>query len=139
MLWITRPRPHIDRTASAWLIRRFVDPDAEFGFAADAEAAQGMGGTPFDMRGVELGHHGGRCTFEALLDRYQLNDSALTEIAAMVRDVDLDLDPVRIPEALGLEAVIRGLGLTVADDHQLLALTDRIYDGLLAWIKSVAP
>lgn len=138
MLWITRPRPHIDRTASAWLIRRFVDPEAEFGFAAGAEEAEAMGGTPFDMRGVELGHHGGQCTFEALLERYQLKDPALLEIGAIVRDVDLDLDPVRTPEAFGVDAVIRGLGLTIEDDHQLLGLTDCIYDGLLAWVRSMA-
>jgi hypothetical protein len=138
MLWITRPRPHIDRTASAWLIRRFIDPDAEFDFAPDAEGAHAMGGTPFDMRGVELSHHGGRCTFETLLDRYQLKDPALLEIAAIVRDVDLDLEPVRIPEAFGVDAIIRGLGLTMEDDHQLLGLTDQIYDGLLAWARSVA-
>lgn len=138
MLWITRPRPHIDRTASAWLIRRFVDPSAEFAFAADAETAQTMGGTPFDMRGVELGHHAGNCTFDVLLERYQLSDSGLREIAAIVRDVDLDLEPARTPEAYGVDAVIRGLGLIIEDDHRLLELTDQLYDGLLAWARSVA-
>jgi hypothetical protein len=136
MLWITRPRPHIDRTASAWLIRRFVDTEATFGFAPDLAAAAALGGTPFDMRGAELGHHGGRCTFDALLDRYDLTDPALREIAVMVRDIDLDIEPVSTPEAYGLDAVLRGLALTIEDDHRLLALTDQIFDGLRAWLQS---
>jgi hypothetical protein len=135
MLWITRPHPHIDRTACAWLIRRFVDRDAAFGFAADAEAAAALGGTPFDMRGVELGHHEGRCSFETMLARYQLTDPALHEIAAMVHDADLDDDRFRSPEAPGLDAIIRGLGLVTPDDHELLRLTDRVYDGLYAWVQ----
>ena len=67
MLWVTRPKCHIDRTASAWLIRRFVDPSATFAFAPDKETAAALQGTPFDMRGVELGHHDGRCSFESIL------------------------------------------------------------------------
>jgi hypothetical protein len=135
MLWITRPHPHIDRTACAWLIRRFVDGDAAFAFAADAEAAADLGGTPFDMRGVELGHHEGRCSFETILARYRLTDPALHEIAAMVHAADLDDDRFRSPEAPGLDAIIRGLGLVTPDDHELLRLTDRIYDGLYAWVQ----
>jgi hypothetical protein len=135
MLWITRPHPHIDRTACAWLIRRFVDRDAAFAFAADAEAAAALGGTPFDMRGVELGHHEGRCSFETILDRYQLTDPALREIAAMVHAADLDDDRFGSPEAPGLDAIIRGLGLVTPDDHELLRLTDRVYDGLYAWVQ----
>ena len=135
MLWITRPHPHIDRTACAWLIRRFVDRDAVFGFAADAEAAVALGGTPFDMRGVALGHHEGRCSFETILARYQLTDPALHEIAAIVHDADLDDDRFRSPEAPGLDAIIRGLGLVTPDDLELLRLTDRIYDGLYAWVQ----
>jgi hypothetical protein len=135
MLWITRPHPHIDRTACAWLIRRFVDRDAAFAFAADAEAAAALGGTPFDMRGVELGHHEGRCSFETILVRYRLTDPALHEIAVMVHAADLDDDRFRSPEAPGLDAIIRGLGLVTPDDHELLRLTDRIYDGLYAWVQ----
>lgn len=138
MLWITRPRPHIDRTACAWLIRRFVDPTPEFRFAADQEAALEMGGTPFDMRGVELGHHGGRCSFEAFLERYRLTDPALAEIAAIVRDADLEEEPQRTPEAHGVDAIIRGLGMIIEDDLELLQLTDRIYDGLYAWSARLA-
>jgi hypothetical protein len=138
MLWITRPRPHVDRTACAWLIRRFVDPEADFGFAADAEAAIALGGTGFDMRGVELGHHEGRCSFETILARYDLTDPALHEIAAMVHDADLDDEQFRSLEAAGLDAIIRGLGLVIPDDHELLRFTGRIYDGLYAWIQGQA-
>ena len=135
MLWVTRPHPHIDRTACAWLIRRFVDREAFFAFAPDPEAARELGGTPFDMRGVELGHHEGRCSFETILHKYRLTDPALHEIAAMVHDADLDDEQFRSPEAPGLDAVIRGLGMVIENDQELLALTDRVYDGLYAWVQ----
>ena len=135
MLWVTRPRPHIDRTACAWLVRRFVDREARFAFAADPEAARVLGGTPFDMRGVELGHHEGRCSFETILHKYRLTDPALHEIAAMVHDADLDDEKFRTPEGPGLDAVIRGLGMVIENDQELLALTDRVYDGLYAWVQ----
>jgi hypothetical protein len=137
MRWVTRPRPHIDRTACAWLIRRFIDPEAELVFAADSEAARTLGGTPFDMRGVELGHHQGRCSFESFLEVYKLTDPVLREIAAIVHDADLDDEQFRSPEAPGVDAVVRGLGMVIADDLELLKLTDRIYDGLYAWNKRI--
>ena len=139
MLWVTRPRPHIDRTACAWLIRRFIDPAAEFAFAPDADGARALGGTPFDMRGVALGHHDGRCSFETILHTYQLADPALQEIAEMVHDADLDDEKFRAPESPGLDALVRGLGLVVEDDLALLALTDRLYDGLYAWVRRSLP
>jgi hypothetical protein len=135
MLWVTRPSPHVDRTACAWLIRRFIDPEATFAFALDPDGAAALGGTPFDMRGVALGHHEGRCSFETLLHTYQLRDPALDEIAAMVHDADLDDDRFRSPEAPGLDAVIRGLGLVIRDDHELLCYSERIYDGLYEWVQ----
>jgi hypothetical protein len=137
MLWVTRPHPHIDRTACAWLIRRFVDTQPSFAFVSDPESAERLGGIPFDMRGVELGHHEGRCSFESILLKYDLTDPALHEIAAMVHDADLDDEKFRSPEAPGLDAIIRGLGLVIRDDDQLLELTDRIYDGLYAWVRRV--
>jgi hypothetical protein len=135
VLWVTRPQPHIDRTACAWLIRRFIDPEANFAFAPDPESAKALGGTPFDMRGVELGHHDGGCSFETVLRRYQLTDPALHEIAAMVHDADLDDDKFRSPEAAGLDAIVRGLGLVTPDDQELLRFTHRVYDGLYAWVQ----
>ena len=135
MLWITRPRCHVDRTACAWLVRRFIDPDATFGFAPDREAARNIGGTPFDMRGVELGHREGRCSFESFLVKYNLSDRALEEIAAVVHEADVDDDRFRTPEAAGLDAIIRGLGMVIEDDLELFGLTDRIYDGLYQWFR----
>ncbi len=134
MLWVTRPRPRIDRTACAWLIRRFVDPAAVFGFAPDPAEAARLGGTPFDMPDVELGHQEGRCSFESLIHQYRLADPVLEKIAAMVHDADLRDQKFRLPEAPGLDALIRGLGMVIGDDHQLLGYTDRLYDGLYAWL-----
>jgi hypothetical protein len=138
VLWVTRPHPHIDRTACAWLIRRFIDPEATFAFAPDPEAARALGGTPFDMRGVDLGHHHGRCSFETMLHTYHLDDPALDEIAEMVHDADLDDEKFRSPEAPGLDAIVRGLGIVVPNDHELLSLTYRMYDGLYAWLQRTA-
>ncbi len=139
MLWVTRPRPHIDRTACAWLIRRFVDPEPTFAFASDADAAARLSGTPFDMRGVALGHQEGRCSSESILHEYLLDDPALREIAAMVHDADLDDERFGSPEAPGLDAVIRGLGLVIQDDHELLRATDQLYHGLYAWVRQLGP
>lgn len=135
MLWVTRPRCHVDRTASAWLIRRYVDREATFAFAADAETAGKLAGTPFDMRGVELGHHEERCSFESILHKYRLEDPALRELAAVVHEADVDDDKFHTPEAAGLDAAIRGLGLIIEDDLELFRVTDRIYDGLYAWFQ----
>jgi hypothetical protein len=135
MLWVTRPHCHVDRTTCAWLIRRFVDPDATFAFAADLATARALGGTPFDMRGVELGHHEGRCSFESILVKYRLDDRALREIADRVHEADVDDDRFHTPEAPGLDAIIRGLGMVIDDDLELFRVTSRIYDGLYAWMQ----
>jgi hypothetical protein len=135
MKWATRRRCHVDRAACAWLIRRFVDPEARFAFAPDPETASRLGGTPFDMRGVELGHHEGRCSFETILLRYGLTDPALHEIGAMVHDADLDDEKFRTPESPGLDAIIRGLGQIIEDDHELLRVAHQLYDGLYAWVR----
>jgi hypothetical protein len=116
-----------------------VDPEATFGFAADAETAEALGGTPFDMRGVELGHHEGRCSFETLLHTYHLTDPALHEIAAMIHDADLDDEKFGSPESPGLDAIVRGLGQVTPDDEELLRFTSRLYDGLYAWVQRSVP
>ncbi|MBI4501890.1 MAG: chromate resistance protein [Gemmatimonadetes bacterium] len=135
MLWVTRPRCHVDRTACAWLIRRFIDPQATFAFAPDREAAKELRGSPFDIRGVELGHHEGRCSFESFLLKYHLSDRVLEDLAAVVHEADVDDDRFRAPEAAGLDAVIRGLGMVIPDDLELFGITDRIYDGLYEWFR----
>jgi hypothetical protein len=126
--WATRAGVHVDRTASAWLIRRFVDPDAEFMFVADPDEVP-EDATPFDMRGVELSHRGGECTFEAILRRYELDDRALWEIARIVHEADLEDERFDAPEARGLDVLIRGLSM-VRSDEEMLELTGLLYDGL---------
>ncbi len=128
MIWVTRPGIHVDRAACAWLLRRFVDPGAEFIFVDDP-ADVPAGATPFDMRGVELGHHGGDCTFETILRRYDLDDPALWDVARIVHEADLDDERYDAPEAPGLDVVLRGLSMIGTDEHTL-AVTGPIFDGL---------
>ncbi len=130
MKWATRPGVHVDRAACAWLIRRFIDPAAEFVFAGDL-AAVPAGTTPFDMRGAELGHHRGRCSFETALASFDLTtDPALEEIGRVIHEADLADERYDAPAAAGLDVLIRGLTLTSGSDHDTLAVTDRIFDGL---------
>lgn len=133
MRWATRPGVHIDRSSSAWLIRRFIDPEAVFSFYADADEAP-AGVTLFDYRGVELGHHGHDCTFETLLRRYDLLDPVLWQIAAIVHEADLEDDRYDAPEAVGLDVVLRGLSM-VRDDDTVLQLTAPLFDGLYEYYK----
>jgi hypothetical protein len=119
---------HIDRAACAWLIRRFLDPDAEFVFVADP-AEVPADATPFDMRGVELGHQGGDCSFETILRRHDITDPVLWRIAEAVHEADLDDERFDAPEAPGLDILLRGLSMT-GDDEQTLAVSGRLFDGL---------
>jgi hypothetical protein len=126
--WATRSHCHIDRAACAWLIRRFIDRQAEFVFVDDADEIP-ADATPFDMRGVELGHHGGECSFETFLRRYDLVDPMLWEIAKIVHEADLADERYDAAEAPGLDVLLRGLSMT-HDDEQLLALTAPLFDAL---------
>jgi hypothetical protein len=126
--WATRSHCHIDRAGCAWLIRRFIDQEAEFVFVDDADEVP-ADATPFDMRGVELGHHGGECSFETFLRRYELADPVLWEIAKIVHEADLADERFDAPEAPGLDVLLRGLSMT-NDDEQLLALTAPLFDAL---------
>ena len=133
MRWATRTGPHVDRTACAWLIRRSIDPQAEFVFVSDPDEVP-TDATAFDMRGVELSHHGGECTFEALLRRYELEDPVLWAIARVVHEADLEDDRYDAPEARGLDVLLRGLSM-VRSDHEVLALSAPLYDGLYEYLK----
>jgi len=126
--WATRRGCHVDRAACAWLVRRFVDVDATFAFVDDPDDVPGDA-TPFDMRGVELSHHGGDCTFETMLRRFALDDPVLWEVAKVVHEADLADDCYAEPEAAGLDVVCRGLTL-VADDERVLEVTGVVFDGL---------
>ena len=130
--WATRPRPHVDRIASAWLIKRFLDPAAEFVFAAPDELPADA--IPFDMAGVEFGHQGDDCTFETLLHRSGLRDRRLTAIAEIVHEADLRDNKYPREEARGLDLVLRGLLAAVKDDHEALAQGLTLFDGLYATI-----
>jgi hypothetical protein len=126
--WATRRSLHIDRAACAWLIRRFIDAEATFVFVDDPDEVP-ADATPFDMRGVMLSHHGGGCSFETFLRRYELTDRALHQIAQIVHEADLADERYDAPEAVGLDVALRGLSLVI-DDDRLLELTGPLFDGL---------
>jgi hypothetical protein len=128
MRWATRAGIHIDRAACAWLIRRFVDRDAEFLFVGDP-AEVPADATPFDMRGVVLGHVGGDCSFETILRHFELTDPVLWRIAEIVHVADLDDDRFDAPEAAGLDVLLRGLSMT-GTDEQTLAVSGPMFDAL---------
>jgi hypothetical protein len=131
--WATRTGPHVDRTACAWLVRRFVDPEAEFVFVDDPDEVP-ADATPFDMRGVELSHHGGDCTFETILRRHELDDPVLWAIARIVHEADLEDERYDAPEARGLDVLLRGLSMVRADE-EVLELSGPLYDGLYEYYK----
>ena len=128
--WVTRPRPHIDRIASAWLIKRFIDPDAQFVFAPPAEFPRDA--IPFDAPGVELSHQGEDCTFETLLKRARLRDRRLVRLAEVVHEADLRDGKYPREEARGIDVAVRALLAASADDHQVLAQGMALFEGLYA-------
>jgi hypothetical protein len=130
--WVTRPRPHVDRIGSAWLIKRFIDPEAEFLFVPPPEFPTDA--IPFDALGAEFGHQGEDCTFETFLKRFGLRDRRLAQLAEIVHEVDLRDQKFRREEARGVDLVIRGLLATLKDDHEVLAYGMALFDGLYAAI-----
>jgi hypothetical protein len=133
MRWATRRHCHVDRAACAWLIRRFVDREAEFVFVDDLEEVP-ADATPFDMRGVELSHHGGECSFETFLRRYELDDPVLWDIARIVHEADLADERYDAPEGPGLDVLLRGLSM-IGEDEELVAVAERLFDGLYEYRK----
>ena len=133
MRWATRAGPHVDRTGCAWLIKRFIDPEAEFVFVSDPDEVP-EDATPFDIRSAELSHHEGGCTFETILRRYELDDPVLWRIGEVIHEADLEDDRFDAPEAPGLDALMRGLSM-VRPDHEVLALSAPLYDGLYEYFK----
>jgi len=136
MKWATRPGCHIDRAACAWLIQRYIDPAAAFVFVEDT-AGVPPDATPFDMRGVDLSHHAGRCSFETFLVRYRLDDPVLWDIAHIVHEADLADERYDAPEAPGLDVLLQGLVL-VRGDGDVLAIAMTLFDGLYAIRKQLA-
>ena len=131
--WVTRPRPHIDRIASAWLIRRFYDADAKFVFADTADAARK--GIPFDVLGAEFGHHGEDCTFETLMKRFGVKDRRAKVIAEIVHEADLHDGKFTRTEATGIDLAIKGLAEATPDDQDLLERGMAMFDGLYTVLK----
>jgi hypothetical protein len=141
-LWVTRPRPGVDRMASAWLIRRFIDPQARFGFAADRDAVP-EDAIPFDMFGVEFSHQGEGCTFETLCAVFGVQDSSVARLATIVHDLDLKDGKFGAPEGSTVGTLIDGLQLAHGDDETLLtqgmALFDVLYRGFAHSARSTGP
>jgi hypothetical protein len=131
--WVTRPRPHIDRIASAWLIARFHDKRARFVFSDKPETLKG--GVPFDTLGAEFGHHGEDCTFETLLKRLGIRDRKLRRIGELVHEGDLHDGKFPNEEAAGLDLSIRGLASAIADDQRLLEAGMTLFDGVYGALK----
>jgi AraC-like DNA-binding protein len=137
MKWITREHPKIDRIACPWLIRRFIDPEAEIIFVPFDRVipmSEELKAIPFDLPNVEYTHYDNQCTFDYFIKKHQLKDAALNRIAAIVRGADTDRHDFA-PQAAGLEAIFSGLAYNIKDDYQLLELGITIYDGLYSWAK----
>jgi hypothetical protein len=140
MKWVTRERPKIDRLACPWLIRRFIDTDADILYVAPKDVlsvAAKQNAIPFDIPGVELTHDGPLCSFDAFLKKYQLDDPALHALAKIVRAADTDTLE-QSPQAPGLLAITLGLGANIRDDQALLVAALPLYDALYTWCRSLS-
>ena len=139
MKWITRKNANVDRIACPWLIRKFVDKDPVFIYVPADEvlaAAEREKAIPYDVTGVELGHVDGRCSFESIMAKYNLTDSALRKLAKIVHGADVAADINIIPEASGLKAIAHGFALVHGDnDHEKIRLETPVYDALYAWCR----
>ncbi len=139
MKWVTRSHVHVDRVACPWLIKRFVDNEAEFLFVPASQVktvAEQTGAIPFDAMGqVELDHHEGRCSFESIILKYELRDPALMRLAKIIHSADVAQDIDKDPIARGLEAIAVGFGLRHPNDEENLEHQFEVYDGLYAWCR----
>lgn len=139
MKWVTRKNASVDRIACPWLVKRFIDPHAEFLFVAAqdvAAVAERESAIPFDVAGVELGHVDGRCSFESILLKYRVRDPALDRLAQIVHGADVSADLDTTPEAAGLKAIAHGFAIVHGENDQLkIALQTPLYDALYAWCQ----
>lgn len=140
MKWITRANANVDRVACPWLIKRFIDPDAEFLFVPADEVmttAEREQAIPYDVPSVELGHVDGRCSFESIIVKYRLTDPAVQRLARIVHGADISADVGVTEESAGLSAIARGFALLHGEnDHEKLRLETPMYDALYAWCQS---
>jgi hypothetical protein len=139
MKWVTRKNANVDRIACPWLIRRFIDKDAEFLFVPPEEVsavAQRERAIPYDVKGAELGHVDGRCSFESIMVKYQLTDPALQRLAGIVHGADVSADIKLVPQSAGLQAIAHGFAIAHGDnDHEKIRLETPMYDALYAWCQ----
>ncbi|MGZ3694888.1 MAG: chromate resistance protein ChrB domain-containing protein [Bdellovibrionota bacterium] len=139
MKWITRERPKIDRIACPWLIKKFVDKNAEFLYVPSNQvmkAAQEQDAIPYDVPGVELTHDGPLCSFDAFIKKYKIQDPALDHVAEIVRAADTDTLE-KSAQAPGLLAITLGLSQNIKDDHEMLKVGMVVYDALYSWAHSL--
>jgi len=140
MKWVTREYVKVDRVACPWLIEKFVDPEAQFLFVPSdrvLEVARREGAIPFDAPGIELGHHEGQCSFEAIVAKYKITDPAVQLLAQIVHGADVAEDLYGRPEAPGLKAIAEGFRhLGLADDHEMLAKEAIVYDALYGYCRT---
>ena len=137
MKWVTREYVHVDRTACPWLIKKFIDPEAEFIFAPTEkieEIVKTQGAIPFDAPGVKLGHRDGKCSFETIIEEYKLEDPALHELAKIVHSADTR-DTGLAPEGIGLNAIMTGARFNVRDDFEAVEKAEYVYDALYSYCK----
>jgi hypothetical protein len=142
MKWVTRQNASVDRIACPWLIKRFIDPEAEFLYVPAAEVksvAEREGAIPYDVAGVELGHVDGRCSFESIILKYGLKDPGLDRLARIVHGADVSEDVGLTPEAAGLKAIAHGFAMVHGtNDHLKIELETPLYDALYAWCQHEA-
>jgi len=140
MKWVTRERPKTDRVACPWLIRRFVDPRAEFLYVAQdrvLDIAREVGGRSFDAPGADYTHRGDLCTFEVLIDEFELHaEPGLALLASIVHGADVSGAPDRHPASAGLLAIAEGLLRVEANDQEVRLIGARVYDALYAWCQA---
>ena len=138
MLWVTRSHVHVDRVACPWLIKRFIDSDAKFLFVPQSQVdkmSTETGAIPFDAPKVELGHHNGKCSFETIVEKYELTDAALLRLSKIVHAADIAKDLHMDEIAPGLEAIATGFSLILPDDEANLQAQFIVYDAIYTWCK----
>jgi hypothetical protein len=139
MKWITRERPKIDRIACPWLIKNFIDKEAEFIYVPKEQVfdkAKELDAIPYDIPGAEYSHYGDQCTFDYLVKKHQVDDPAIFQLAKIIRGADTDRFDLA-PQAAGLWAISAGLSYNYKDDHEMLAIGMKVYDALYSWSKYV--